>query len=152
MLIRLADHFPMRVTEWLLSGVLFSWGVSVLNAPAFVWDMPINNALAKFGSQDQWGCFAVCIGLTRMLALFINGAVRKSPHARTIGAFLSCLVWSQLTLAMFAAPWIAVSAAVYPWLFMAEVYNVSRAARDARLSDNTARQAGRRAVPDAAGA
>jgi hypothetical protein len=155
MVISLGNHFPMRVTEWLASGFLLSWGVGVLNAPAIAWDQPLNHALVALGpNREFWGWLAIAVALTRLVSLFVNGAVRRSPHARAIGAFVTCLIWSQLTLAFIAVPWVAISAVIYPWLLVADSYNVLRASADARRSDDRARarQDIGRAVPNARGA
>lgn len=139
MLVKLTDHFPMRVTEWLVAGILLSWGLFCINASPAVWDMPVNRELSMFGTQDQWGSVALSIGLVRMIALFINGAMRRSPHARAFGAFMSAFLWLQLSFGVLIQPFYSLSAIIYPWLFVADVYNVFRAARDARISDERAR-------------
>lgn len=149
MLLKLGDHFPLRVTEWLVAGMLLSWGVATLNMPATEWNVAINRELADLAGRTFWGLYAVALGVMRLAALFVNGAIRRSPHARAIAAFLSCLIWSQLTLAAFTFTWAAPSMSFYPWLLVADVYNVWRAARDAKLSDMKARHR-RGAVPDAA--
>lgn len=139
MLVRLSDHLPLRITEWLVSGILLTWGVYCLNAPASIWDDPVNWQIAEFGSQGFWGSYAFVLGLVRMAALFINGALRRSPHARAIGAFLSLLIWVQMTLGLLTAQWMGLAAIIYPWLCIADFYNVFRAAQDARISDERAR-------------
>lgn len=150
MIRKLGDHFPLRVTEWLAAGMLLSWGVSTLNAPASIWQSAINQPLGYWAGQDFWGALAVALALGRLVALFINGALQRSPHARALGAFLSCLIWFQLTLGVLTFTWAAPAASFYPWLFLADVYNVYRASRDARLSDTMRRPRRNRAVPDAA--
>ena len=90
------------------------------------------------------------VGAFRLAALFVNGAVRRSPHVRWAGAFLSCFVWLTLSFAMFLAEVVSIAVVIYPWLLMAESYNVYRAAQDARASDFKAKAA-RGTLVDAAG-
>lgn len=139
MIIRLQDHFAIRVTDWLVSGCLVSWGMALLGAPATVWADPVNSELAKIGSQTLWGATAMVLGLMRLGSLFVNGAVRRTPHLRAIGAFLTLFIWTQILLGLAGGVMPSVAAIFYPWLFVADLYNVYRAAQDAKFSDMRAR-------------
>ncbi len=150
MVLRLQDHFPQRITDWLISGILVTWGMACLAAPAEVWDQPINGMLAKIATQGQIGSFAMVLGIVRLGALFVNGAVQRTPHLRALGAFLSLFLWVQITLGMSYGGLPSISAIFYPWLLMADVYNVYRASRDAKFSDLRARAL--HGAPDARGA
>lgn len=147
MLVSLAHHFPQRVTEWLVSGFMISWGLSCLNSPQAAFDHPVYVEIAKIAPIHIWGTIAFVIGMARVCALFINGAVQRSPHARALGAFVSNFMWLQLALGAIGADWSGPTTMVYPWLFAADFYNVFRAARDARLSDSLAMS--RRALENA---
>ncbi len=135
MIVKLQQHFPLRVSDWLLGGIVTTWGLVCLYMPVTAWQQPIYSGLRAVAQQDTWGYLAVVIGFARMAALFINGAVRRTPHARGLGAFICVFLWLQLTLAMFNAEVVAIGVAVYPWLFLADIYNVYRASQDARDSD-----------------
>lgn len=129
----------MRVADWLLAGILISWGLGCLSVPDTTWMQPAYIGLRRIAGQETWGSFCVALGVLRMGALFINGAVRRTPHTRMAGAFVSALLWLQLSFAMFNTSIPAIAVAIYPWLFLGDVYNVYRAAQDARLSDNRAK-------------
>lgn len=139
MLISLHEHFPIRVTDWLLSAILFSWGLTVLFLRPDVWALPTYSGLASVASQFTWAAVAIAVGLARLGALFVNGAVRRSPHLRGLGAFVAIFIWVQLSLGLMFSDAAGASVAVYPWLAFADIFNVYRAARDARASDNRAR-------------
>lgn len=138
MILSLQKTFPIRVTEWLLAGIMFSWSIVCWQVSASEWDTPFYAGLAVLGDANTWAFFAFVIGAGRIAALAINGAWRPSPHLRAAGAFLACFMWLQITLGIMAADLTAFGMAIYPWLLIADIYNVFRASHDARLSDERA--------------
>jgi hypothetical protein len=140
MMISLRDHFKIRVTDWLLSAILFSWGFALFATDPRVWALPTFTGLAAIASQRAWAIISVSLGLTRLLALFVNGTVRRSPHARGVCAFLSCFIWAELTLGVAWADYTGPGIGLFPWLLLADALNTIRAARDARASDDRAEQ------------
>lgn len=148
MLISLHEHFPIRVSDWLLSVILFSWGLTVLFLDPAVWALPIYSGLDSLASQGTWASLAIALGAARLGALFVNGAVRRSPHLRAVGAFLAIFIWVQISLGSMTSEAAGAAVAIYPWLVFADMFNVYRAARDARQSDTAAKQQlGRSAGP-----
>lgn len=140
MLVSLHEHFPIRVTDWLLSLILFSWGVALFGLDPRVWALPIYSGLSNLASQSTWALVAAVIGALRLSALFVNGAVRPSPHLRGVGAFLAIFIWVQLSLSqIFFSDMAGAAVAIYPWLAFADMFNVYRAAKDARIADTKAR-------------
>lgn len=139
---KLQDHFPLRICDWLISGILLSWGLACLAAPSDVWELPINHELANLAPQFGWGTAATALGMIRLGALFVNGAMRRSPHLRAVGAFFSLFLWMQLTLAVLTGHLPALAAIIYPWLLIGDFYNVYRAAQDAKFSDSLAQAIG----------
>lgn len=135
MILKLQTHFPLRVADWLTAGILLSWGIACLNIEPAVWSLPIYSGLRTFASQETWGTLSTVLGATRMIALFINGSMRRTPHIRALGAFFTVFIWLQLTLGMFVSATPTIAIAIYPWLCLADMYNVYRAAQDARESD-----------------
>lgn len=133
--------FPLRVCEWLMAGMMVSWGVAAWNLPAHAWASPHYTGLARIADQHTWGAILCTIGLLRLGALFRNGGWRPSPHLRWCGAFLACFAWLQLSLGYLAADVSSIAIAIYPWLLLADIYNCFRASSDARESDNRARVA-----------
>lgn len=153
MLVSLHEHFPVRVTDWLLSAILFSWGVTLFFIDPHVWALPIYSGLSQLASQATWATIATALGTMRLCALVVNGAVRPSPHLRGVGAFLAIFIWVQLGLGLMFSESATVAVAIYPWLALADVFNVYRAAQDARHGKTKARQrrkSAARGVPERA--
>lgn len=138
MLVSLHDHFPIRVTDWLLSAILFCWGLTLFSIHPTVWDLPIYDGLNDIAAQNTWASVATVIGLARLVALFINGTVRRSPHLRLIGAVLSGLIWLQVSMSLMFSDMSTAAAAIYPWLALADAFNGYRAAKDAGTADTVA--------------
>jgi hypothetical protein len=138
MLLKLAYHFPMRISEWLASSFLVAWGLAILSHHDSYarWTTLYLENLADI---ETWGIYALALGVFRMVSLFINGAMQRSPHARAIGAFASCFLWLQLSFGAFLGNWPTASTTIFPLMLMADFYNVFRAARDARGSDERAK-------------
>ena len=143
MIVKLTKTFPIRVTEWLLAGIMLSWSIVCWNLTPELWSAPLYSGLARLAAQNTWAFFAFWIAVIRLAALTINGAWRPSPHLRAAGAFLSCFMWLQIALGIFASPITTTGVAIYPWLLLADIYNVFRASHDARQSDDRARAAHR---------
>ena len=141
MLVKLTKTFPVRVTEWLVAGIMLSWSIVCWNLTPEAWALPTMEGLGRLASQNTWAFFAFWIAVVRLAALAINGAWRPSPHIRGACAFLSCFMWLQISLGMLSADLTSLGMAVYPWLLLADIYNVFRASLDARASDERARMA-----------
>jgi hypothetical protein len=138
MLISLHEHFKIRITDWLLSAILFSWGLALFAVDPSVWALPTLNGLSSIAPQIVWASAATVIGFARIIALFINGAMRRSPHLRLIGAGLTIFLWVQLSLGVLCSDMVGPGIAIFPWLAFADMFNVYRAATDARASDHRA--------------
>jgi len=141
MLVKLSKTFPVRVTDWLVACIMFSWSLVCWRLTEEAWTLPTMAGLARIFDQNTWAFLAFWIAVTRLSALAINGAWRPSPHLRAGCAFLSCFLWLQISIGMLSADVTSLGAAVYPWLLVADIYNVFRASHDARLSDERARVA-----------
>lgn len=138
MIVRLQSHFGLRVCDWLLACLTGSVGFALLNLPPDVWNQPSLVGLRQFASQGAWGGTLIVLGSARLIALVINGAMRRTPHVRGLGAFLTCFVWTELSLGLLAFGGWTIAIGIFPWLLIADLYNVYRAAQDARASDNRA--------------
>lgn len=140
-ILKLTKTFPVRVMEWWTAGLMVSWGIACWNITPEGWASPHYTGLARLADNHTWGAITATIGLLRLAALFRNGGWRPSPHLRAAGAFLACFAWLQLSLGYLTADASSMAIAVYPWLLLADIYNVFRASSDARDSDDRARAA-----------
>lgn len=139
-MVSLHSHFPIRITDWLVSAMMFSWGLSLFAVDPRVWALPTFSGLSVIAGQYTWAAIASTIGLARLAALFVNGAIRRSPHLRGIGAFLSIFIWAQLSLGVLFGDMVGPGIAIFPWLALADMLNVYRAAVDARAADTLAQR------------
>jgi hypothetical protein len=139
MLISLHEHFKIRITDWLVSAILLSWGFALFAVRPEVWALPTFSGLRMWNTSQQfWATLTTCVALIRIGSLFVNGAVRRSPHLRGFGAFLSVFVWFQLSLGIMFGDMVGPAVAIFPWLMLADIFNVYRAAGDARGADERA--------------
>jgi hypothetical protein len=97
---KLAAAFFPRRSEWAAASILLGlgWMLSVneglmQNSQTKAYDL-----LLMISPQEAWVAMLIIFASARVLILLINGTWRRSPHARGIGAFLSCLCWTQMVL------------------------------------------------------
>lgn len=143
-----AHHFTMRVSDWMMSGMLFTCGYLLMG---YVQPdgKPIPVMLVLLTAQAPvhvWGLCITVVSSLRLFALFINGTFPQfcwSPHIRMVTAFLSCFIWFQMALVILTTN-LAVSPmmVVFPWLFLFDVYNTWLAAREAGLAERSYRNGG----------
>lgn len=131
----LRDTFPTRASEWALGLMLFLWSVVLtFNVDLFA-STPSFSVLSQLMPQGTWALLCMIAGGGRLIMLLINGAWRRSPHLRAIAAFVSCFFWFQISIGILQAGTFGTGLAIYPILFLLDVYNVFRASRDAGSSD-----------------
>lgn len=139
MLFKLTKAFPFRVTEWLLAGIMLSWSIALWNIEPADYADPIYLGLSRVAESATWAKIAFAIATIRVIALLANGAWRPSPYFRIFGAIIGGFLWLQISVSMFVAEHAPLGIAIYPWLLVADIYNVFRASHDARVSDDRAR-------------
>lgn len=132
---RFADAFFPRLLEWQAGAVLFAGGVLMLmNADLMIMSPVGYRRMLSIMSQEHWGYLAFTIGSVRMAVLVVNGAWRRSPHARALTAFLSCAIWFPLAMSFAAiAGWGMVFAT---GMLFGDLLNIVRTMRDARVVDD----------------
>lgn len=136
---RFADAFFPRLMEWQAAFVLFGGALLLLVNEDLFETSPVGyHLMEKWASQPAWGYFTLTLATGRLVVLIVNGAWRRSPHARAVTAFLSCAVWFPLTASFSAAAgWGMVFAA---GMLLGDLLNIVRTARDARIVDDTYRR------------
>lgn len=126
----LKKHFPPRAVEWLISGLLLSWGISVLMQPGMFESNPAFHYMTMIGGQIHWGLCALIVGSARGVALFVNGAWRRTPIIRIFAAFISAFIWTQILIGLLHSPIPTTALAFFPWFIAADFYSVFRAGAD----------------------
>ena len=130
-------RFHLRIAEWLTASMTVCWGLELALAPN-MFGVPYFSGFARLAPQAAWAVFALLIGMSRLAALIINGHWRFSPHLRAALALLSAAGWAAIVVGVWSVGRPTLGHVVYPWLALADLYAVSRAARDARVSDEVA--------------
>jgi hypothetical protein len=126
-------HFRVRALEWGLSAVLVSSGAIMFDSYRTL-DAPLFSQLRVWGDDYFWGTVFLVVGIARLAALYVNGSWVPSPWVRMITAVFSAIIWSLITLGLFAQNNAYLLLAIFPWFVLADIYSVGRAAADARLS------------------
>lgn len=98
----IAHHFPIRVSEWIMTYCLFGWATVLVIDPDTFGKTPSLSQLALFGSEHTWSIVMYAAGYLRFAGLIVNGTFRDtfkhSPHLRGLASIVSCFVWGQITL------------------------------------------------------
>ncbi|RAI01084.1 hypothetical protein DLJ53_17870 [Acuticoccus sediminis] len=132
-----ADHFPIRVSEWVMVHPTFWMGVALMAQPDIFDSSPSFAELARWADERVWSSIAILCAFIRFTALMVNGTFRgftKSPHLRAFASFVGVAFWSQVTLGFAIAAgagegaWTAV--AVHSTLLLLELVNVHRSFSD----------------------
>ncbi|MCO6386255.1 hypothetical protein [Aliihoeflea sp. 40Bstr573] len=136
------ETFPARASEWALSGMLMGWSVILtINEDLFATGASYAK-MAELADQETWATLCLYAAALRLLMLLVNGAWRRSPHLRALGAFIACGFWFQITIGFIQAGTVSTGLAVYPFLLLLDSYNAVRAAGEAGLSDKVHKRAG----------
>lgn len=130
----LKRHFPPRAVEWLISGLLLSWGAATILQPGMFYENPSFHYLLRMANQEAWGLYAFVVGSARATALFINGTWQRTPLIRIIAAFASAFIWTQVLIGVSNAPVPTLAWALYPWFIAADFYSAFRAGADAMVA------------------
>lgn len=101
-----ADHFPVRVTEWvMLWPAIGMWAVFQVMPDMFTLS-PSYSTLARWATEQTWSMVFSGCGLIRMAALTINGTFKGfafSPHIRAVASVVGAAIWSQVSLGFLLA-------------------------------------------------
>lgn len=135
----LRQHWPSRKLEWIMSGFMGSWGTYVLLHPQIFTNAETAALLSGLASLSSplteypallWGGAAFLTGLSRGIALFINGAYTRTPLVRVITSFVSMFILTQIVIGMWRSGVPNLGLVVYPWIVVADLLCAYRAAVD----------------------
>lgn len=137
----IADHFPVRRSEWTLACIMIGWG-AILIAPRMTFaGSPAWSQMAAMMDEQTWGWLAIIIGSFRLIALVLNGTFSKSwygrwsPHVRALASFLACFLWLQISFGLWASGEVPPGLAAYVGLLAQDVMNIIAATKDAANMD-----------------
>jgi hypothetical protein len=134
MIVRFNNHVHLRLGEWLASLILASIGFILFAFPnIFEGEQTATYTyLRSICPQVVWAFGIGIVGVTRLVALYINGRRSITPYIRMAMAFVSCFLWYQFALGFVLSGVATTGLAVYPWLLVLDIYNVFRSSADAR--------------------
>lgn len=131
-LVAIRDRFSGRILEWYVAAQLLMWGM-ILLAPEESFKTSV--VFVNFGVSEQLtGQIMLAVGVVRMGALIVNGAVpHVTPFVRLGGAWIGCGVWFYISVKFAEAGHISTWIAAWPMACLAEFVNMYRASQDARV-------------------
>lgn len=92
LIVQFGHTFRERFPEWVTSGMLLLWGLSLLSSPES-FQLSYYSSLSLLASQTFWGGMAVTMGVVRLVSLYINGRRKQTPAARMCGAAMGIIIW-----------------------------------------------------------
>lgn len=133
-----AEHFPVRVGEWIMAASMIAWAWVVWLEPDTFERSTTLTMLARIADPQMWSTICVTAGFTRLIALLINGTFRQrfkySAHLRGLAALLACFIWGQITLQILVGymrfDGILIGAVPYGTLMLLDMWNLFRAWAD----------------------
>lgn len=129
----LQETFEARASEWALTGVMISLSLVFLLNDEMFYRSSFDGMRGILDNRYGWALILAVVGLTRLAVLIINGSHWRTPHMRSLTAFLSAGVWF-----LFCAGFIhngSIMIAIAPWIFFLDAYNAKRASHEAGRSE-----------------
>lgn len=144
----LKTHFTARTLEWLGAGMMTHFGYYLLTHPQlFTQDgtkdlfAGLVEIAAHYGQPPAAvGVVALLTGLTRALALFVNGSYSKTPLIRLVTAFASAYFWTNIIGGFLITDIANTGLVAYPWFLIADVVSSYRAGYDLVIAENVRKQ------------
>jgi hypothetical protein len=132
-----ASAFFPRRSEWAAATVLLGlgWMLSVNGDLMHATNTQAYSLMLMIAPQSAWSMVMTVFACGRLLILLINGAWRRSPHARGASAFLSCFFWTQIVLSF--APTFGFAFIMASGWLVTDMLNIMYAFRDARTVDHS---------------
>ena len=131
-------HFEIRASSWFMAWMTLGVGISMTANPTMLTGS-INAAIyfrhmSELADQSIWRALFLIVGISRLMALTINGsfpAFRWTPHIRFFMSCLSAMLWANVAYSVIGGlP--TIGTVVYPFLILVEVHNAVQAFRDVR--------------------
>ena len=124
---QIQKHWPHRKAEWMLAFVTAGLGVVYTLNPT-LFQRPWFASMAHLMPQQWWALICLCIGMTRLVFLLVNGAFQPSPSIRCMGASANCGVWVALSIATVLNDYAAQTLAIFPVFLMFDLLVVRETA------------------------
>lgn len=133
-----------RALEWVTALVIFGWAITLALPGDTIGDSPSFAGFTMAGVTEAPLILAfTLVAIMRMSGLYINGAWRRSPILRMVGAILGAGLFLCLSI-LFTIPYLtgeqtslSTGPAVYLVLFLADILAAYRTGADVRASQRT---------------
>ncbi len=122
----------VRTLEWCSAAAMMGWGI-VLAVPGDTFaNSRTYDAFALIAPEWAWAAFCVVMSSLRMLALYANGAWRRSPFLRGFTSAGGVTFWTLVVLLILHAPQHGISTAVpvYSIFVAMDLISAWRSGRD----------------------
>ena len=143
----LKESFEARASEWSLTGVMVSLALAFLFNEGLFYRDTLEGMRDIINSRFAWITIMSFVGLTRFAVLIVNGAYWRTPHLRSLTAFLSAGIWFLFFMGFVRNG--SLMMAIMPWVFLLDAYNAKRAGREAGKSEFQQRYIRKREQVDA---
>ena len=101
-----ADHFPLRVSEWVMLWPSLGLWLGLQVDPTMLGKSDSFAYLAAWGDEATWAAIIGLCAVFRLAALTINGTFKGfvfSPHIRAAASLVGVAIWSQVSLGFLMA-------------------------------------------------
>ena len=103
----IAEHFPVRVSEWIMLVPLMGWAWTLLLDPGTFDKSTSFIEMARWADATTWAWVCFTAAFLRLSALVVNGTFRQhfpySPHFRGFASLVICTFWGQITLGILVS-------------------------------------------------
>lgn len=138
-LLSVQQHFQVRIAEWLMAAITFSWGVHLLCYTDVYLTNPIFSDIRDWIGQQVLGFLCLGLGSFRAILLIINGAWRRSPHLRAAFAGVTAFFWLEMCFGLYHSSKHPILLPTIAWFILLEIWSVFRAESDAKLASEATR-------------
>lgn len=126
-----------KLSEWGSTLLMLVWSYVLWTIPNLWLIGPYRSLGTEFIiAQNAFMYVCLGVGVFRLVILTVNGTISKSPHLRTAGALISCVIWLQVWSA-FRSQDVLIST-TYAVICLTDFIAMIRAARDSRIYDEIA--------------
>jgi hypothetical protein len=134
----IAEHFPVRVSEWVMTYALIGLGWVLWLDPMTFEKTPSFSEMARWADEATWAAICIVAGTARLAALVINGTFkdhfRYSPHLRGLASLVACTFWGQVTLGIVVSAYSSGGAwtgfIIYSAAMLTDMWNLFRSWAD----------------------
>lgn len=102
------EHFPQRVTEWIMTIIAMGgFSYALATEPNTFEVGRAFRILAQYGDEKFWSSICASVFIVRLVALVINGTFKDrfpyAPHMRAYASFLACIFWGFIVVGVLMA-------------------------------------------------